>query len=98
MDITNTFICGCYNYFSKKAFSETIINCSLFWSLSDKHHSIYMHRDEETVLLIQGVGEVAYALSNEEASKNSLIQMKTGDALLLEKLKDAVGPRFEKSE
>tara|TARA_B100001964_G_scaffold117868_1_gene131324 strand:- start:3269 stop:3814 length:546 start_codon:yes stop_codon:yes gene_type:complete len=66
--------------------TETIINCSLFWSLSDKHHSIYMHRDEETVLLIQGVGEVAYALSNEEASKNSLIQIKTGDALLLPRL------------
>jgi len=45
-----------------------------------------MHRDEETVLLIQGVGEVAYALSNEEASKNSLIQIKTGDALLLPRL------------
>ena len=66
--------------------TENLINASLFWSLSDIHHSIFMHRDNESVLLIQGYGEVAYALSNEEASKNQLLHVKTGDALLLPRL------------
>ena len=66
--------------------TETEYNCSLFWSLSDKHHSIFMHRDAESVILIQGYGEVAYALSNEEANENRLIHVKTGDALLLPRL------------
>ena len=66
--------------------TENLINCSLFWSLSDKHHSIFMHRDNETVLLIQGYGEVAYAISNEEATDNKLLHVKTGDAILLPRL------------
>ncbi len=66
--------------------TETVYNCSLFWSLSDKHHSIFMHRDAESVLLIQGYGEVAYALSNEEANENRLIHVKTGDAFLIPRL------------
>ena len=45
-----------------------------------------MHRDNETVLLIQGYGEVAYAISNEEATDNKLLHVKTGDAILLPRL------------
>ena len=66
--------------------TESNINCSFFWSFSDRHHSIFMHRDPETVLLKQGYGQVAYALSNEDGSNNRVIHVKTGDALLLPKL------------
>ena len=66
--------------------TESNINCSFFWSFSDRHHSIFMHRDRETVLLIQGYGQVAYALSNEDGSDNRVVHVKTGDALLLPKL------------
>ena len=66
--------------------TESNINCSFFWSFSDRHHSIFMHRDPETVLLIQGCGQVAYVLSTEDGSNNRIIHVKTGDALLLPKL------------
>ncbi|MAV94271.1 MAG: hypothetical protein CMA31_01115 [Euryarchaeota archaeon] len=66
--------------------TESIYNANLFWSFSDRHHSIFMHRDPETVFLIQGYGEVAYAISNEDGSGNKLFHVKTGDALLLPRL------------
>ena len=69
-----------------KELDENLINCSLFWSLSDKHNSLFMHRDAESVLLIQGYGEIAYVLSNEEANENRVIHVKTGDVLLLPRL------------
>lgn len=66
--------------------AETIFNCSLFFSLSDRHLAHFMHRDAESVLLIQGYGEIVYAVSNEEANENRLIHLKTGDVLLLPRL------------
>ena len=66
--------------------SETIVNIGFFWSFSDKHHSIYMHRDPESVLLIQGYGEVCMPTSNEEADEYKIWHLKTGDALFLPRL------------
>ena len=66
--------------------TETIYNASFFWSFSDRHHSIFMHRDPESVLLIQGYGEVAYAISDELGTENRLFHVKTGDAFFLPRL------------
>lgn len=66
--------------------TETKINCSFFWSFSDKHHSIYMHRDHESVLLIQGYGEVCMPTSTEEGDEFKMWHLKTGDALFLPRL------------
>ena len=66
--------------------TETIYNASFFWSFSDRHHSIFMHRAPESVLLIQGYGEVAYAISDELGTENRLFHVKTGDAFFLPRL------------
>ena len=66
--------------------TETVINCSFFWSFSDRHHSIYMHRDNESVLLIQGYGEVCKPTSTEEGDQYKMWHLKTGDALFLPRL------------
>ena len=70
----------------KKVDTETIWNASLFFSLSDAHHSVHIHRDYETVLLIQGYGECGYLTVNEDATKKELFHLKTGDAILFPRL------------
>jgi hypothetical protein len=62
------------------------VNCSFFWSLSDNHSSLHMHRDLESVLLIQGYGEVCIPTTNEEADNYKIQHLKIGDALFLPRL------------
>ena len=66
--------------------TETLFNASLFFSFSDGHHSVHMHRDYESVLLIQGYGEVTFITANEDNSKKDVHTLKTGDAIFIPRL------------
>ncbi len=66
--------------------TETIFNASLFFSFSDGHHSVHMHRDYESVLLIQGYGEVTFITANENNTKKDVHTLKTGDAIFIPRL------------
>jgi|TARA_B100001996_G_scaffold333075_1_gene282500 hypothetical protein len=66
--------------------TETLFNASLFFSFSDGHHSVHMHRDYESVLLIQGYGEVTYITVSEDNSKKEVYTLKTGDAIFIPRL------------
>ena len=64
--------------------TETDWNSCLFFSLSDNHHSVDLHKDQETVFLIQGRGEVAYVtVSDDQPPKKDIRRMNPGDVLLL---------------
>jgi len=66
--------------------TETEWNSHLFFSLSDNHHSVDLHKDAETVFLIQGYGECAYITNKDSeggSSKKDIHRMNTGDVLLL---------------
>ena len=66
--------------------TETIFNASFFFSFSDGHHSVHIHRDYETVLLIQGYGEVVFVTANEDNTKKEVHHLKTGDAIFIPRL------------
>lgn len=54
-----------------------------FFSLSDQQPAFEMHSDEETVILIQGYGEVGMITRHPEEANHHIHHMKTGDTLLL---------------
>lgn len=58
-------------------------NSLFFFSLSDQQPAFEMHSDEETVILIQGYGEVGMVTRHPEAPSHHIHHMKTGDVLLL---------------
>ena len=66
--------------------TETLFNASLFFSFSDGHHSVHMHRDYESVLLIQGYGDVTFITANEDNSKKEVFTLSTGDAIFIPRL------------
>ena len=61
-------------------------NASFFFSLSDGHHSVHIHRDYESVLLIQGYGDVTFITANEDNSKKEVFTLSTGDAIFIPRL------------
>ena len=66
--------------------TETLFNASLFFSFSDGHHSVHMHRDYESVLLIQGYGDVTFITANEDNSKKEVFTLTTGDVIFIPRL------------
>ena len=66
--------------------TETLFNASFFFSLSDGHHSVHIHRDYESVLLIQGYGDVTFITANEDNSKKEVFTLSTGDAIFIPRL------------
>jgi mannose-6-phosphate isomerase-like protein (cupin superfamily) len=63
---------------------EVVWNSLLFFSLSDQHASFDMHSDGETVLLIQGYGEVGMVVKHaNDPGNHQLLHLKTGDVLLM---------------
>ena len=67
----------------KRIDTEIDFNSLLFFSFSDSHHSVNLHRDTETVFLIQGYGECVFVAVNDDGSQKDLYRMKTGDAIIL---------------
>jgi|TARA_B100001741_G_scaffold284434_1_gene259989 hypothetical protein len=67
----------------KRIDTEIDFNSLLFFSFSDGHHSVNLHRDTETVFLIQGYGECVFVAVNDDGSQKDLYRMKTGDAIIL---------------
>ena len=66
----------------KRIDTEIDWNSLLFFSLSDGHHGVNLHRDVESVILIQGYGKVAYVSVNDDGTKKDIWEMETGDVLL----------------
>lgn len=77
--------------------TETHFNASLFYSMSDTHNSLMLHNDYETVLLIQGYGQVAYLVTDKDTQEKTIYTLNPGDAILLPRLTNhkpmIIGPR-----
>ena len=66
----------------KRVDTEIDWNSLLFFSIYDGHHSVHLHKDVESVFLIQGNVEVGFLAGNDDRSKKDFYHMKTGDVLL----------------
>ena len=77
--------------------TETHFNASLFYSMSDTHNSLMLHNDYETVLLIQGFGDIAYLVTDSDTLKKEIYKLSPGDAILIPRLTNhkplVIGPR-----
>ena len=77
--------------------TETGFTACLFFSLNDGHPGLLLHHDYETVLLIQGYGEIAYLVTDAEMNNKKIYHCKTGDTLLLPRFTNhkplIIGPR-----
>lgn len=63
--------------------TETDWNSFFFFSTSDEHQSLNLHGDTESVLLIQGYGDVGMVTYHQDKPGKIIHHMETGDALLL---------------